>query len=223
MRTDTAIRLDVIAELNDDPSVRHEDIAVAVMGGVVTLAGHVDSYAQRYAASRAVGRVRGVCAVVNDLTVKLPAHLARTDTDIAHAAVDMLRWHSEVPDDRLRLKVENGWVTIEGQLTWHFQKEAVERVVRSLSGVRGMTSLITLKPMPVSPDIKASLRSTLKRQAEFDAEHIIVETTGSRVTLRGIVQSMGERRAAELAAWNAPGVTHVDDEMAIMTLQPLVM
>ena len=223
MRTDTAIRLDVIAELASDPSVRHEDIAVAVMGGVVTLAGHVDSYAQRYAAGLAVGRVRGVCAVVNDLTIKLPGNLVRTDTEIAHAGVEMLRWHSEVPDDRLRLKVENGWVTIQGELDWHFQKEAAERVIRSLSGVRGMTSLITLKVMPVAADIRERIHSGLKRQAEFDADQITVETTGSRVTLRGSVQSIAERRAAERAVWNAPGVMHVDDEMVIVTPQPLLM
>jgi len=145
------------------------------------------------------------------------------DTDIAHAAVQSLRWHSELPEGRLRLKVENSWVTIEGEVDWHYQKEAAERVIRSLTGVRGMTSLITLRPKRFVADIQDAVRSALQRQAELDAEHVTVDFTGSRVTLSGIVQSMGERRAAELAVWSVPGVTHVDDELAIMTLQPLLM
>ena len=223
MRSDTVIRLDVDAELASDPSISHEDIATAVMGGVVTLAGTVNSYAQRYAAALVVGRVRGVCAIVNDLTVRLPGNLVRSDTDLAHAAVNVLRWHSELPEGRLKLKVERSWVTIQGELDWFYQKDAAEQAIRTLAGVRGLTSLITIKAVPVPADIRDRIHLSLERQAEFDAEQVSVETTGSRVTLKGIVQSMAERRAAELAARNTPGVSHVDDEIVIMCPLPAMV
>lgn len=215
MKTDNELRTDVLSELQWDPSIRNEDIAIAVKEGVVTLAGTVDSYAQRYAATRAVERVKGTKAIVNDLIVKLPSALTRSDAELAHAAVNALRWHIEVPEDRIRVKVSNGWLTLEGEVNRYFEKESAERAVRYLIGLKGMTNLITLQPLATPEDIKQRIRSSLQRQAALDADHITVETTGSRLTLRGVVRSMAERGDAERAAWNAPGVTMVSNEITV--------
>jgi osmotically-inducible protein OsmY len=223
MRTDYELRADIIAELGWDPSIRDEDIATAVKDAVVTLAGTVDTYAQRYAAERAVERVRGVKAIVNDLTVKLPGSMERSDADIAHAAVNALRWNVQVPSERIQVRVSNGWLTLEGEVDGFYQKDATERSVRSLMGVKGLTNLITLRAMPTPGDIKQRIRSSLKRQAELDADEIAVETDGSRITLRGTVRSMAERRDAERAAWNAPGVTRVDSEIKVYPFVPAVL
>jgi osmotically-inducible protein OsmY len=217
MRTDSELRTDVIAELNWDASIRDEDIATAVKEGVVTLAGIVDTYAQRYAAERAVERVHGVKAIVNDLTVKLPGAMARSDADIAHAAVNALRWHTQVPEERVQVKVANGWLTLEGEVDQYYQKEAAEHAVQYLTGVKGVSNVITLRAMPTPADIKQRIRSSLKRQAELDAEQVTVETSGSRVTLRGTVRSVAEQRDAERAVWNAPGVTRVDNDIKVLT------
>jgi osmotically-inducible protein OsmY len=215
MRTDNELRTDVISELNWDPGIRDEDVATAVKDGVVTLAGVVDTYAQRYAAERAVERVSGVKAIVNDLTVKLPGAMERSDADLAHAAVSALQWNVQVPDERIKVRVGNGWLTLEGEVDRYFQKEAAERAVRYLMGVKGVSNLITLRATPAPADIKQRIRASLKRQAEVDADQIKVETSGSRITLRGSVRSVAERRDAERAAWNAPGVTRVDNEIHV--------
>lgn len=215
MRTDNELRTDVIAELNWDPGIRDEDIATAVKDGVVTLAGIVDTYAQRYAAERAVERVHGIRAIVNELTVKLPGTLERSDPDLAHAALTALQWNVQVPAERIKVKVANGWLTLEGEVDGYFQKEAAERAVRYLMGVKGVSNLITMRATPAPADIKQRIRASLKRQAEVDANQITVETSGSRVTLRGTVRSAAERRDAERAAWNAPGVTRVDNDINV--------
>ncbi|HEY8257463.1 MAG TPA: BON domain-containing protein [Gemmatimonadales bacterium] len=216
MRSDKDIRTDVVAELNWSSSVRDEDIAVAVKDGVVTLGGTVDDYAQRYAAERAVEKVNGVRAIANDLTVKLPGALQRSDSEIAHAVVGALTWNTQVPSNRITASVTNGWVTLEGKVAWQFEKQAAERAVRYLTGVKGLTSLITIEVKAPSPeDLKERIRSSLRRQAELDALQIKVETVGSKVTLRGTVRSLAERRDAERAVWNAPGVTQVDDALVV--------
>jgi osmotically-inducible protein OsmY len=215
MRTDNELRTDIIAELNWDASIRDEDIATAVKDGVVTLAGIVDTYAQRYAAERAVERVNGVKAIVNDLTVKLPGAMERSDADIAHAAVNALRWHTQVPEERVQVKVANGWLTLEGEVDRYYQQEAAEHAVQYLTGVKGVSNAITLRAMPTPADIKQRIRSSIKRQAELDAEQVTVETSGSRVTLRGTVRSLAERRDAERAVWNAPGVTRLENDIKV--------
>jgi osmotically-inducible protein OsmY len=215
MRTDNELRTDIIAELNWDASIRDEDIATAVKDGVVTLAGIVDTYAQRYAAERAVERVNGVKAIVNDLTVKLPGAMERSDADIAHAAVNALRWHTQVPEERVQVKVANGWLTLEGEVDRYYQQEAAEHAVQYLTGVKGVSNVITLRAMPTPADIKQRIRSSIKRQAELDAEQVTVETSGSRVMLRGTVRSLAERRDAERAVWNAPGVTRVENDIKV--------
>jgi osmotically-inducible protein OsmY len=220
MRADRELRMDVLAELSWDPSIRDEDIATAVKDGVITLAGTVDTYAQRYAAERAVERVKGVKAIVNDVTVKLPGAMERSDPDIAHAAVNALQWDIQVPEDRIQVKVTNGWLTLEGEVDRYYQKEAAERAVGYLMGVKGVSSLITVRPTPTPADVKQRIRASLQRQAELEADQISVETDGTLVRLRGTVRSLAERSNAARAAWNAPGVTKVENELTVSPLVP---
>jgi len=221
MKTDFELRSDVLSELLWDPSIRNEDIAIAVKDGVVTLAGTVDSYAQLYAAERAIERVKGARAIVNDLIVKLPGAHVRSDADIAHAAIAALHWDVQVPEDQIRVKVSNGWITLEGEVALHYERQAAERTVRFLMGVRGVSNRITLRNVPAPDDLKHAIADSLKRQAELDSEGITVETSGSHVTLRGTARSMVERRDAERAVWNAPGVTGVENELIVTPSVPV--
>jgi osmotically-inducible protein OsmY len=216
-RSDSDIQKDVIAELEWDPSLRHEDIAVGVRDGVVTLSGFVDSYADKWRAERVVGGIRGVKAIANDIQVKLPSSSQRPDPEIARAAIDALKWNITVPEDRIKVKVENGWITLEGDVNYYFQKEAAERAVRYLTGVKGVTNLITVRATETATAaaVKQRIRQALERNIAFDAEHINVEVEGNKAILRGTVRSYAEWRDAERAARNAPGVTEVENKLTI--------
>jgi len=215
MRTDMEIQKDVVAALRWEPSLRDDDIAVGVRDGVVTLAGFVDSYADKWTAERVASKVKGVKAIANDLEVKLPSSSTRPDPDLAHAAVDALRWNVTVPQDRIQVKVEKGWLTLEGDVDWYYQKEAAERAVRYLTGVQGVSNLIAVKARPTPSDVKVKIKEALQRGADFDAEHITVEIEGSKAILRGTVRSYAEMRDAERAARNAPGITQVDNRLTV--------
>ena len=216
-RSDNDIRKDVLAELDWEPSLRNDDIAVAVRDGVVTLSGFADSYADKWRAERVTSGINGVKAVANDIQVKLPSSSQRTDPDIARAAVDALKWNISVPQDRIKVKVDSGWVTLEGDVDFYFQKQAAERAVRYLIGVKGVSNLIsvrsTTKPSPA--EVKQKIREALERSALYDADHIDVDVTGNKVILRGTVRSYSEWRDAERAARNAPGVTEVENKVTI--------
>ena len=215
LRTDTEIQKDVADELKWDPSLEDDDIAVAVRDGVVTLAGWVKSYLDKWRAERVASRVKGVKAVANDLEVKLPASSTRTDPEIARAAVDALKWNIAVPSDRVKVRVEKGWVTLEGDVDWYYQKEAAERSVRSLTGVKGVSNLIAVHATPTPADVKKKIKEALARGASFDAERITVEIDGHTATLRGTVRSFAERRDAERAARHAPGITEVENKLTV--------
>src|SRR5437762_3114028 len=215
MRTDMEIQKDVVAELRWEPSLRDDDIAVGVRDGVVTLAGFVDSYGDKWTAERVASKVKGVKAIANDLEVKLPSSSTRPDPEIAHAAVDALRWNIDVPQDRIQVKVEKGLLTLEGDVDWYYQKEAAERAVRYLTGIKGVSNLITVKARPTSADVKVKIKEALQRGAEFDADHITVEIEGSKAILRGTVRAYAEMRDAERAARNAPGITEVDNRLTV--------
>jgi len=213
--TDKEIQQAVLRELEWEPQVKSTEIGVAVKDGIVTLTGFVDSYSKKYHAERAAQRVFGVKAVVNDLEVKLPFSMERTDEDIARAAVQALESRITVPEDKIKVTVRNGWITLEGDVEWKFQREAAESAVRHLAGVKGVTDLITIKARVSPANVKAKIEDALKRTIEEDAKRITVETTNSTVILRGTVHSWFERQEAERAAWRAPGVTKVEDLITV--------
>lgn len=217
MKTDIELHKDVVAELTWDPRVSEKEIGVAVKGGVVTLTGSVKSYAEKWAAERAVEGVAGVKAIANDVTVNLPSAFTHTDTEIAHKAVDALKWDIQVPDDKVKVTVTNGWLALEGDVEWRYQREAAANAVRFLAGVRGVANNIKVTPKQVSTyEVSKSIKAALERRADRTAERIDVLTRDGVVTLKGTVPSYADRRAAEGAAWSAPGVTEVKDELAVV-------
>jgi osmotically-inducible protein OsmY len=215
MRPDSDIRRDVEDELRWDPEIDATDIAVTVKNGVVTLTGFVRSYMQKYQAEADAKRVAGVVAVANDLEVRLPGVDERPDPDIARDAIDRIK--SELPFawDRIRVVVKSGWVTLEGEVEWNYQRERAEDAVRRVRGVKGTTNSIEVKPQVAPSEIRRKIEEALRRAAEIDASRITVETVGSEVILRGTVRSWAERREAERAAWSAPGVAWVDNRIII--------
>ena len=217
MKTDLQLQRDVLDELKFEPSIREAEIGIAAKGGVVTLTGFVDSYAQKFSAERTAERVGGVKAVADEIKVKLPGAHQRSDTDIAHATVNALRWDVQVPDDRLKATIEDGWIALEGDVEWQYQKWAAEGAVRNLTGVKGVTNLIAVKPKNASThEVGQKIKDSMRRHAERDADRITIEAKDGRVTLRGSVSSFAERKDAEHAAWQAQGVTSVDDQIAVM-------
>lgn len=214
--SDKELQQAVLRELDWDPQVSSTEVGVAVKDGVVTLSGFVDSYAKRFAAERAAKRVYGVKAVANDLEVKLPLGAERPDPDIARAAVQALQSRITVPHERIKVTVRNGFVTLEGDADWQYQKEAAESAVRSLPGVKGVVNLITVKPRVSPTDVKAKIEEALRRTAELDARRISVEVNGSKVSLWGTVRSWAEREEAERAAWRAPGVMEVESHITVV-------
>ena len=214
-RTDEQIQRDVFAELKWDARVLPNEIGVAVKNGIVTLTGWVDSYAKRWAAEDAAHRVRGVAAVVNDIEVKLPSAVERTDPDIAAAAIHALKWDAFIPIEKIKVTVSKGWVMLEGEVEWQYQKVDAERVVRRLTGVKGVTNLIVVKPRVTESELKRKIEEALVRSAKTDAEHITVDVEGTKAILRGTVRSWAEKEEAERAAWMAPGITEVDNRIVI--------
>lgn len=216
MKADIKIQKDVIDELRSLPNLADLELGVAVKDGVVTLTGNVSSYAQKLEAAEAARRVHQVLAVADETEVRLPGAAQRTDTEIAHAAVDALRWNVEVPDSRVRLTVHNGWVTMEGNVDWQFQRRAAERAVRWLTGVKGVIDRIVVDQPRVSPsDVKRRIGDALRRSATVDSERITVDALDRKVTLRGTVRSWAEREDAEAAAWAVPGVSAVEDFITV--------
>jgi osmotically-inducible protein OsmY len=214
--TDMNLRQDIIDELDFEPRVNSALIGVAVKDGVVTLSGHVGSYAEKLAVEKAVKRVKGVKAIAEEVDVRFPEDKKTADDEIAARAVSLLRWSAVVPADSVMVKVQEGRVNLSGQVTWQFQRSAAEAEVRRLSGVVGVINSITIKPRVQAVDVKHKIEAALKRNAEIDAQGIQVSVEdGGRVCLNGYVHDWREREAAQHAAWMAPGVTLVDDRLRI--------
>jgi osmotically-inducible protein OsmY len=216
MKSTSDLQHDVHEELKWTMGAKSGEIGVAAHDGVVTLTGHVESYARKLNAERASKRVLGVKGVANDLVVKLPSDKERDDTDIAEAAVHALRWHTSVPEDRVTVTVRQGWVTLEGEVEWYYQKDSAYQTVRDLTGVKGVTNQITVRPRVTVAQVKDKIEEAFRRSAEIDAQRVRVETTDGRVTLRGKVSSWAEHSEAEWAAWSAPGIVSVDNRLDVV-------
>jgi osmotically-inducible protein OsmY len=212
---DEILQREVLDELKWEPSVNPAAIGVAVTDGVVTLTGYVDTYAEKLAAEKAAKRVKGVRAVAEEIEVKVSTLTERTDTDIAKAALNALQWNVQVPEEKIKVKVEDGWVILEGQVEWGFQKEAALDAVRYLTGVRGVSNLITIAPKIATYEIKDKIRDAFKRSAELDADRIRIDAADGKVTLSGKVHSWLEHDEAGRVAWAAPGVTTVVNQLAV--------
>ncbi len=212
---DVRLQRRVLDELQFEPSVDATHIGVTADDGVVTLSGHVASYAEKLAAEVAVRRVRGVKAIAQDMEVHLPSAAKTADDEIAGRAVRLLDWDAAVPVDAVKVKVEDGWITLTGEVEWQYQRAAAEHAVQKLGGVVGVLNHITLHALVQPADIRRRIEEALQRDARVEAGTITINTSGSRVELHGRVHSYHERDAAERAAWSAPGVTEVKDRLLV--------
>lgn len=215
MRTDDQIKRDVEDELKWDPDVRADEIAVKVNGGVATLTGFVPSYGQKFQAVKDAKRILGVAGVADDIEVRLPGIDQRPDPDVAADAIAALKAQLPYTREQVKLVVRHGWVTLEGEVEWNYQRDRAANAVHRVRGVNGVTNSLQLKNVATPADIKRRIENAFKRSAAIDANHISIEEHGSDLVLSGTVGSWAERREAERAAWGAPGVLHVDNQLVI--------
>ncbi len=215
MKTDAQIQKDVIEELNWEPLLNGTEIGVAVKNGVVSLFGNVDTFNKKASVENAVKRVDGVKALAENVVVKLTDAGKRTDSEISEAIINALKWNTSVPDDKIMIKVENGWVTLEGTVEWAFQSNAVRSAVENLAGVEGITNNIIIIPKIKTADVKRRIMAAFHRNASIDANNINIDVQGNKVILSGKVSSLSEKENAENAAWLAPGINTVENNIAI--------
>jgi osmotically-inducible protein OsmY len=215
MKTDSQLQKDVMAELEWEPSVDQADIGVAVIDGVVTLNGFVKTYAEKIAAEKAARRVAGVKAIAQELKVRIPSASKTADHEIAKRILDIFAWNSTVPADKIQVKVQEGWVTLSGEVNWRFQSNEAVRLASQISGVIDVINMIKIAAQPSPADVRQRIEQAFQRQADLDAMAVKVSVDGHKVTLDGCVNAWHERRAAERAAWAAPGVSQVVDRITV--------
>ena len=215
MKTDSQLQRDVMAELAWEPSVDHADIGVAVNDGVVTLSGYVKSYPEKLGAEKATRRVAGVKAIAEEIKVRYASDPKTADHEIARRILDVFAWNVSIPDNKLNVKVEHGWVTLSGTVDWHFQSDEARKAAGRITGVVGVSNLIDVRKLPVPADVKERIVQAFRRQANLDANSVTVVTDGGTVKLGGQVRAWNERGIAERAAWAAPGVARVEDNIVV--------
>lgn len=215
MKTDSQLQHDVIDELDWEPAVDHADIGVSVVDGVVTLNGFVKSYPEKIAAERAAKRVAGVRAIAEEIRIRYPSDAKTADHEIAKRILDVFHWNVMIPEQQIQVKVEKGWVTLTGDVEWHYQADEAKRAASRIGGVTGVTNSIGIRNRANVYDVRKRIEDAFKRQAGLDASTVTIVADGSKVTLGGTVSAWYERQAAEQAAWAAPGVTCVEDRIRI--------
>ncbi len=215
MKTDIQLQRDVIEELRWEASINATQIGVAVKDGIITLSGDVSTYAEKWDAEQAAQRVSGVRGIAVDICVSLPGPDSRTDADIVRAAENVLQWTALLPLDGVKVMVENGWVTLSGEVDWDYQRQSATRAVRYLLGVTGVSDQIALKPVVSQNEVKADIEAALRRRAADDAKSIIVEVRGPQVTLSGTTPTWAQSELARHAAWSAPGVCQVLNNITV--------
>lgn len=215
MKTDSQLQHDVLEELKWEPQVDHSKIGVTAQGGIVTLTGFVPNYAQKLAAEKAARRVNGVKAIAQEMEVRFPSDPKTSDDEIARRVLDVFRWDVTIPDDKFEVKVEHGLVTLRGKAEWNYQKQAAAKAAGRISGVKGVLNQIEVAPRPSTYDVRERIVSAFQRSSTLDANAIDIKVDGSTVKLSGRVHGWNERKVAENAAWAAPGVTRVEDNILL--------
>ncbi len=215
MKSDSQIQKDVMEQLKWEPFLNASEIGVAVKNGIVTLTGQVDSYSKKLTAEKAIKKIAGVKAIAEEIQIGVSPDFKKTDTEIAEAIMNALRWHTAVKEEKIKVRVENGNVRLEGEVEWEYQRNNAKNAIENLTGVRSVTNAITVKSKISTSDIQIKINSAFHRSATIDSAKIKAEVIDGKVTLRGKIRSIAEKEDAEKAVWNAPGITSVDNKLEI--------